>query len=371
MAEGWTPLSVRSGQASIAEVLQRPMQLGSAPGLADQALLIGQLATLVKAGLPVDRSLDLLRDTATKRTQSRLLGQLLASVRAGESLGKAMQQHEMLPQWAIGIIRSAEQGGMLGDALRAVAARLEEAAQTRQRLITALTYPAAVLIATIAALIIVLTSVVPQFEPVFAGSEDRLPRLTQLVLAASQLVRDDSLLLLAMLLGAPVAIWFLMTASHVAPLRARIVPFLPGIRLYDQIVAARFTGLLGTLTGNGVTLVRALPLARRGLSSSRWRSAMQMVENRVREGERLSSVLRSVPIFPLTATRLIEVGERTGSFAATCNHAAEIMGSAANARIERFVSLANPVATILLGGVIAAMVAGVMLGIFALGDFAA
>ena len=145
---------------------------------------------------------------------------------------------------------------------------------------------------------------------------------------------------------------------------------IPGLMLRDQYLAAQFTGIFATLVGNGVTVIKALPLARSAIGSERWRRHLAEVERRVREGATLSRALASGAFVPTTAVRLIQVGEKSGQLADTCAKASEIMGDAARARIDRIVSLANPIAIVTLGGIVAMLVAGVMLGIFSLGDFA-
>lgn len=369
-AQGWVPLQVRAGHMSLAERLDQPIRLGASFGGGDTTLLMNQLAALVGSGLPVDRSLDLLRDQSGGRTQRALLEGLLGDVRAGSSLGQALERRGNFPQWAVGIIRSTELGGRLGDALRAVATRMTRMGETRRRLVTALTYPVAVLAATLVALVIVLTQVVPQFEPIFEGSEDRLPVLTQNVLWISAVVRDFGWTILAVTGAVGLAGWMVLRSDASANWRSKAARLIPGMGLRDQIISAQFTGLLSTLTGNGVQAVRALPLARNALPSRRWQTEIERVEQALREGERLSLALRHAPSLPTTAVRLIEVGERTGRLAEACGQASDIMAGAAEARVDRIVSLANPIAIILLGGMVAMLVAGVMLGIFALGDFA-
>jgi len=369
-AQGWTPVTIASGPMSLVERLNQPIGPSRRLGITEQTMLMAQLATLVQAGMPVDRSLDLIRDSSIRVKTQQMLLRILDDVRGGNSLGRALERENVLPVWAIGVIRSAELGGKLGTALAAVAERLRRSNEARQRLVTALTYPAAVLIATLVAMVIVLTTVVPQFEPLFRGSESKLPLLTVLVLDLSRLVQDRGLIIAGGALVLCGLIWLGLHSQISMATRVQISRLVPGMALRDQIIAAGFVGLLGTLTQNGVTIVKALPLARRTVSSQRWQQAISIVERQVREGERLSVALKAQPVFPITATRLIEVGERTGSFAQTCLSAAEIMNQSASARIERIVSLANPIATIMLGGIIALMVAGVMLGIFALGDFA-
>lgn len=370
IADGFTPIEIKSGAMTLGDRLNQPVRFGLRLGIAEQSLVLTQLATLIRSGLPVDRSLDLLREQSPKARQRDTVAQALAHIRAGGSLAHAFEQQAMFPAYVIGVIRSAEQSGRLGDALANLAGSMTRDAATRRQLVTALTYPAAVLAATLLALVLVLTLVVPQFEPIFAGQEDKLPNLTRGVLALSHAVTSNGLSILLGLCAVPVLSYLLLRSRAGTELIQRCRHRIPGLGLRDQYLAAQFTGIFGTLIANGVTAIRALPLARDALSSPRWQQHISDVEQHVREGRMLSASLADSDLVPATAVRLIEVGERSSKLAQTCLHASEIMGEAARARIDRIVSLANPIAIVLLGGIVALLVAGVMLGIFALGDFA-
>jgi general secretion pathway protein F len=370
VGDGLTPIEVKSGAMSLIDRLNQPLAFGRALGIGEQSLVLTQLATLIRAGLPVDRCLDLLRDQSPRPSQRELLAQVLAAIRSGQSLAFAFEQQRAFPDYVIGVIRSAERSGRLGEALTSLAERLTASTATRRQLITALTYPAAVLVATLLALALVLTLVVPQFEPIFAGQEARLPALTRAVLALSALVTGHFMLLLAALVLLPWGAYLLLRSEAGGAMIQRGRRHIPGVMLRDQYLAAQFTGIFATLVGNGVTVIKALPLARAAIGSERWRRHLEAVERRVREGSTLSRALASGSFVPRTAVRLIEVGEHSGQLAGTCEKASTIMADAARARIDRIVSLANPIAIVSLGGIVAMLVAGVMLGIFALGDFA-
>lgn len=369
-ADGLTALEIRSGAATLWERLNRPVGQGRALGLADQALVLTQLGMLVRSGLPVDRSLDLLREQAPRRAQRELLGEVLARVRAGGGLAASLEERRAFPPYAVGVIRSAEQAGRLGSALGSVAERMTLAAATRRQLVTALTYPAAVLVASLLALGLVLMLVVPQFEPLFAGHEAQLPLLTRAVLALSRLAVADGLLIAAALAGAGAVALLLARTEAARAALGRWSGSVPGFALREQYLAGQLCGVLGTLIENGVPVLRALQLARGTVGSARWRALLGGAEQRVREGMSLSRALGETGLLPGTAIRLIEVGERTGRLAETCSQASAVIAATARARIDRLVALANPVAIVLLGGLVAMLVAGVMLGIFAMGDFA-
>lgn len=370
IAEGLTPVDVRTGTITLGELLNRPIIFSRGLSAAEQALLLSQLATLARAGVSIDRSLDLLRDQATRASTRDMLARTLAKVRSGEPLSRALDGRAGFPTYVIGVVRAAERSGRLAEALAALAARTATVADVRRRLVTALTYPAAVLAATVLALLLVLLIVVPQFEPIFIGEEARLPLLTRGVLALSNAVSTHSVPMLVAFGLSPVVVMTVVRSDRFAEAIAPFRHKMPGFALRDQYLASQLMGVLGTLVGNGVTAVEALPLVRDAVASRRWRRHVDSVERRVREGASLSAALRANSLVPPTAVRLVEVGERSGRLAEVSLEASRIMGEAAQARIERIVSLANPIAIILLGGLVAALVGGVMLGIFALGDFA-
>lgn len=369
--QGLTALELRERAPSILQRLNEPVEFGrSKLGLREQALLLTQLALLVRSSLPVDRSIELLRDQAARAGQRELLGAMLRRVRSGGSLASAIEASASFPSYVVGVVRAAERGGKLGEALTSLAQRITLAASTRQQLVTALTYPAAILAATVLALGLVITQVIPQFEPIFAGEEERLPALTRAVLALSQTVNEHGHWLLLGVAGLLVGGVVLATSDQLGDVRAVLRRRLPGIGLLDQYMTAQFTGIMATLTLNGVSVVSALPLAREALGSAYWRQELSRVERLIREGSSLSAALsRSEPVVPL-AVRLIEVGERTSRLTETCAQASQIIEEGVRAKVDRLVALANPIAIVVLGGLVGLLVAGVMLGIFALGDFA-
>lgn len=370
VAEGGAVLDLREGSATVRDRLYQPLTFRRGLGVNDQSLILTQLAMLVRSGLPVDRSLDLLSDQAPRSHQRAVLARMTSTVRAGNGLAAAFAEACVFPGYVTGVVRASERGGGLASALEALAQRLTLAAATRRQLLTALTYPAAIFVATLAALGIVLTLVVPQFRSIFAGQEDKLPGLTQAVLALSNAVTDSPARVLILLVS-PIVVLTVLVRS---PIGQRLIQDhgyrLPLLGLRDQYLAAQFTGILATLIANSIRIVDAIPLVRDAMGSRRWRAHADLVERRIREGVSLSAALSADQLLPTTAIRLIEVGEQSGRLAETCAQASAVIGEAARSRIERIVALANPVAIITLGGMVAALVGGVMLGIFALGDFA-
>lgn len=371
IADGMAPVRIQGGTMGLAERLAQPVALSRSLSQADQALVLGQLAVLLNAGMPIDRSVDLLAEQMPRARQRDWLREVLARLRSGSNPSEALACQAQLPPWVLGVIGSAERSGRLSAALAELSADIGAAAKARSSLITQLTYPAAIVAATLLALVVVLTLVVPQFESILRGNEAALPLLTRWVLGLSAAVRDHGSAMLAVTL---VGLALLVTAwrgGQLDGLAARAGGATGLLGLRDRFLAARFARLLSALLANGIALVPALALARPAMGSRRWSQMLRGVEQDLREGARFTTALGSSPLVPATLVRLIEVGEHSGALASTLGEAGKIIDAAARARVERLISLANPIAIILLGAIVALLVAGVLLGIFAVGDFAA
>lgn len=370
LRDGFTPIRVDTGTPSLAELLARPVHFTRGISIGEQALLMTQLATLLKGGLPVDRALDLVRDQAPRAHIRNALAAILRDIRAGRSVASAFTASHLFPGYVTGALHAAETAGQLAPALATLGARLEATARVRQDLVTALAYPAIVLLSTVVALILVLTLVVPQFEPLFAGEDMALPLLTRGVLALSTLVNDRGAGLVITLGAAATAMVIALRLEPVQHVLDRHRARIPGMAFRDQYISAQFLGLFGTLNENGVPVPRALELVRAAVPGRRWREDIARAGSKIREGQRLSQALAQETLVPATALRLLETGERSGALAATCQQAGDIIGKGVSDRLKRMVALANPIAIILLGAVVALLVGGVMLGIFSLGDLA-
>lgn len=371
IADGMAPVCIQSGAMGLAERLAQPISLSRSLSQADQALVLGQLAVLLNAGMPIDRSVDLLAEQMPRARQRDWLREVLARLRGGSNPSEALACQAQLPPWVLGVIGSAERSGRLSAALSELSADIGSAAKARSSLITQLTYPAAIVAATLLALVVVLTLVVPQFESILSGNEAALPLLTRWVLGLSAAVRDHgSAMLVAMVVGLALLVtgW---RSGQLDGLAARAGGATGLLTLRDRFLAARFARLLSALLANGIALVPALALARPAMGSRRWSQMLRGVEQDLREGARFTAALGASPLVPATLVRLIEVGEHSGALASTLGEAGKIIDAAARARVERLISLANPIAIILLGVIVALLVAGVLLGIFAVGDFAA
>lgn len=336
----------------------------------EMVLLTQQLAGLIEAGLTVDRTIEILRPTAGSRRVLAVLDDLHARIRSGSSLAEAMTASRgSFPRWYRSTIAAAERGGFLGAALQRLAQSMERAQRLLDTVRSALIYPTLLLVMAALSIALILGFVLPQFRPLFADAGVSLPWTTSVLMAASAVLEDYPLAVLAGL--------FAIAAAGLAALRQPLVREqwdalalrLPVLR--DLIVgfeAARFSRIMGTLLENGVAVPEGLTLARELVVNRAISASLEAAAEKVREGRPFTEVLGAAA-FPATAAALIRVGEESGQLPAMLIKTADLLDSELQRKLERAVALLTPALTIVLGLIIAALIGSVftaLLGINAL-----
>ncbi len=370
VAGGQTPVSLRlmSDKRGVLE------GVASALGLAsfDYLSVLHELGVLLRAGMSVERALATLRNVAPNDRQGMRLGQILDRVRGGEPLSQAFGSLvREAPPHVARLMAAGEASGRLADIVTQLAANLSRAKALRDRVISSLTYPAVLVVAMSVVLWIVFTSVLPTLTPMFEEAGASLPLAARLLLTIERFIDTFGWLLLLMGLAAAVAVVsaFRRQDTRLAidrfALRSRLTIGLPG-----KYEAARFTRNLQTLLDGGLSLERALAAARDGSANSWFRTRIAQVQARVSEGERLRNALADADVLPPLVIEFAAVGEETGRLGAMMGEVAAIMDHEVETRLERLTSLIAPFATLLLGGLVAAIMAGVVSGILAVNELA-
>ncbi|MES2161411.1 MAG: type II secretion system F family protein [Pseudomonadota bacterium] len=371
LASGATPLQIRLRGSGWLERLNAPLRRADAIGLADLALFAEQLAEMLRAGVTLEQALTLLSRDASRNQLGALAARLLRQVRAGSALSQALAGERAIPPFFAGLVRGAERGGTLGEGLHYLGDYLGRQAATRSKIIATLTYPAIVVVTALFALAFVLTVVIPEFAPLFAGEESKLPLVTRLVLWMSELVTTRLPLIVALALGAPAAVALL--ARRVAPVRqllGRLAMRLPPVALALRLDVAKTMRVLGALLASGVEVSEALTLAQAAAGAPALRRGLQQAARLVREGSSFSAALEAIAVVPESLTTLLAVGERTGELGAATLRAATVLELETGRRVDRLIAVLNPIAVVVLGALIALLISGVMLGILSANQFA-
>lgn len=336
------------------------------------ATLTAELAVLLNAGLPLDRSLALAISNVEDKAIAALFGEMLVEVRAGAPLSQTMMKRQaFFPPAAAAMAEAGEANGALGATLARLATMLERAEELRRLVTTSMIYPASLAFVAIGVILLMLLFVVPQFESLFAQAEGKLPAASIFVMAASRFVRDWGWWLAGG--GFGLALMLRQAASRPGARRAidNAVLRIPQLgTLVRSIETARFARTLGVLVEGNVALPQALALARRTVANHHIGDAIARVAEGVREGGGLAGPLAAANVLPKMAIGFLRTGEETSQLGPMLTRLAEVLDRDITVRLQRLIGVLTPAITILLGVIVAAIIAAVMSAIIGFNDLA-
>ena len=327
-----------------------------------------ELATLLKAGLPLVQSLDLLKRRVTSPMFRAVLDDVHDRVRSGMALSDAFAaQGDLFPGVYTASLVAGERSGNLDAVLRRYIDYAKVIATLKRKIISALVYPAILIALALVLTSIIIVWVVPAFSEFYAGFGRQLPLSTRAIMAVSTFVREQSLLAVigVVLIVAGAVLWLRQPGqqSRLDHLILRIPGVGPMARKFATSQMAR---TMATLLGGGLPLVNALDIAARSVGNQYIARQLDLVAARVREGESFAAALDARKAFPEVAVKMAEVGEATGALQDMLNTAADFFDEEIATFMERFVTLVEPVLLVIMGIVIGSMLFAVYMPLFQL-----
>jgi general secretion pathway protein F len=322
-------------------------------------LLTRELATLLKAGLPLDRSLALILEMAEHPGLRKFIERLLQAVRSGLSLAQALEsERPRLPTIYVGMVSAGEAGGALPAVLSRLADALEQAEALKETVRSALAYPALVLLVAIGSLAVLLTVVLPEFRPLFESSGAELPASTAALIALGEFLSGYwwAILLLMLLLGLAVSAHNRTPEGRMRRDRLLLEAPLLG-DVVQKTEVARFCRTLGTLCGNGVPILDALRIAGDAVANHAIAESIRTLGQELRRGERMAPHLARSGVFPRMAVQLVQVGEESGELSPMLLRISQIYDEEVKRSLQRLISMLVPAITIGLGLMVAGIVA--------------
>ncbi len=339
----------------------------------DLALFTRSLARLLQAGLPLADAVRLAA-AVPGGPLAALSDDLCTEIRSGAGLALALERHDPAQQAVFGpvyraLVGAAEAGGVLGQSLDRLADYTGRAEQLSQSVRSALVYPALLLGAALVSLVVLLIFVVPRFEALFAGLGHDVPVLTRMIIGFAGLLRNYGWLLLAA--GAGGVIYWRYKAqdpgfSRAMEARLLRLPQLGPIRM--KIILERVGRSMSELLLNGVSLPDALTLCAAVAGNHLYRDGLLRAGNQVREGQSLSGALAQQDLFPELMLQLVRVGEESSALAPMLAHLADIYAMEVEAIAKRLIALLEPVLVLLIGGVMAVVIFGLIGAISGVND---
>ncbi len=362
---GLTPLHIAEQKQTRFAALNQSIGASGLSNLPQRLHVTRGLASLLQAGIMVPVALRVMSNSGRSREARAALADLHRDVRSGKSLAEALAGlNPPVPDYYTLMVRMGEKTGALDQALARILSYEEALFGVRSKLLSALLYPAIIVSVLTVTFMFIIGFVMPQFAPIFAGREDELPTITQIVFWFSQLVWGARL---ELMVGAGVFVIAGLVALGMPSFRQRAAERLMAVPLLGEYlrkrVSARYFRLLGTMVELGIPLPEACRIASASAGFYAAQVRFEAIADKIRAGERLSAALANEPLIAPLAHDLVPVGEQSGRLGAVLVQVSDMLDDEVSLQTDRFMTVFTPAVTVVLGGVTAVFVAAVVVGI--------
>jgi type IV pilus assembly protein PilC len=327
-----------------------------------------ELATLLKAGMPLVQSLDLLKRRVTSPTFREVLTDVHEKVRSGTALSDAFGAHgDLFPRVYTASLLAGERSGNLDAVLRRYVEYTKIVATVKRKTVSALVYPAILVTLAIGLVSIIVLKVVPAFSDFYSSFGAQLPLVTRIIVKVSEIARTQFLLIVTVLAVGAVAVFAWVKQPGQKARFDRVMLSLPMLgQVARKFATSQMSRTLATLLGGGLPLVNALDIAARSVGNQYMAGQLDIVSARVREGESFAAALEARRTFPEVAVKMAEVGESTGALQEMLNTVADFYDEEISTTMDRFITLVEPVLLVFMGLVIAGLLLALYMPLFQL-----
>ena len=357
---GFIPLKI----AAPTESIKKRLSLRSSKG--DLLIFTTELSALLHAGLPLDRSLNILSEISESKEMKNIIQSILKSIREGSSFSDALARHpRVFPRLYVNMTRAGESGGVLDVVLDKLGEFLESTKELKEHIVSAMIYPAILTVAGGASIIILLTYVLPKFSVIFDELGGALPLSTKLVLTFSNSLKSYWWVVVLSIISG----WLIFKSyvrSETGKYRWDAFKLKAAGDVIQKLETARFCRTLGTLLKSGVPLLQALANAKDVITNRIIASAIDGVLKGAKEGKGIAVPLSDAHVFPPLALSMIKVGEETGQLDSMLIKVAATYERSLRVAIKRFVSLFEPVVILAMGLIIGFIVISMLMAIFSM-----
>ncbi len=324
-----------------------------------------QFLALIRAGMPIPQSLELLADNVRNKTLAGYISSVRDDVKVGTPLSQAFAKLGIFPPIYVTSLLAGERSGALDGVLDRYVTYQKLALAIRKKILVSLIYPSVLVSLVVALVIFLVTFVVPEFAQLYETMDAALPTSTQLLVAIGGAARDSALPLGAVLALVVVgAVWALRRdAARAALDRLTLRTPLLG-HLWIRYQVAQLSRLLSTLLSGGIPLVRALETAGESMGSGLLRGSLASVRDRVREGQSLAGSLLQAGVFPALSIEMVRVGETTGALPEMLTSVAEFFDDEVQTKTTALLNLLEPAIMICMGIFVAFVLISLYLPIF-------
>ena len=311
------------------------------------AVFTRQIATLVKAGMPIMRSLEVLARQEKRPAFKFVVDDCAETIRSGGNFSDGLSAHpKAFDRLYVNMVKAGEAGGVLDTVMDRLAVFMEKSVKVKQKIVAAMVYPAIISCVAGGIMMVLMVFVVPKFQEVFFTmlKGKPLPWLTSVVVAVADAIRHNILMVLAGVAALTVAFWLFKKSKFGTKVLHWLLLKIPVVGdLFLKASVARFTRTFGTLLASGVPILQALTITRDTSGNVHVANAINVVHDRVKEGDNVAKPLESTGIFPGMVTSMIEVGEETGALPDMLVRIADNYDEEVDNAVEALTSIIEPV----------------------------
>jgi type IV pilus assembly protein PilC len=337
----------------------------------DIAMFTRQMATMMKAGVPLVQSFDIVTDGLENEGLRELVSAVRNDIASGTSFANALRRHpKHFDDLYCNLVDSGEKAGALETMLARIATYLEKTEILKKKVKKAMTYPAAIVVVAIIVTAILLVKVVPQFESLFQGFGAELPVFTQFIVAISDWMQKWWFIVLLGIIG----FIFLFKAAirrsqRFSDIIDKYVLKLPVVgEILDKSAVAKFGRVLSTTFAAGVPLVDALESVAGATGNAIYRDAVMKIRDDVSSGTQLQASMKSTGVFPVMAVQLTSIGEESGNLDEMLEKVADHYESVVDDMVDNLTALMEPMIMVVLGVLVGGLIIGMYLPIFQMGQ---
>lgn len=368
--KGMYVLSLRARGGLGLPALTLPLPQRRKVGTQEFLVFNQELAALLKAGMPLVQSLDILRQRVENPVFKSVLDDVHDRVRSGSALSEAFQsQGDLFPGVYTASLTAGEKSGSLEEVLRRYVAYAKLINSVRRKTVSALIYPVILLALSLVVVGIIVLRVVPEFGSFYAGLDAELPLVTRGIMAVSTVLRTYFWPLLLAAVGGGILFWIWLSRPGRGAAFDRFVLRVPALGdLAGKFATSQLARTLSTLIGGGIPLVNSLDVASRSIGNRHIARQLETIGQSVREGQALAAAMAARGVFPPVAVKMVEVGESTGALQEMLASVADFFDEEIETTLARFMTLIEPVLLVVMGIVIAGLLLALYMPLLQLGS---
>ncbi len=334
--------------------------------LQDLAIFCNQFAVVIKAGVSILHSLEILSEQTESKKLKLVLKDVYEKIQKGTSVSAAFREHsKRFPEMFLSMLEAGEASGTMDSSLERMGSSLTKQYKLSQKVKSAMIYPMVLLVIAVLVVIFLLIAVVPTFSGMYASSGQELPALTQMMLGLGNFMSKNILLILLGILTLIVVIRVMLRTESVRYSLDRLKLRIPVVgKLLLKIVTARYTLNMSTLLSSGLSLTQALEITSRSVGNDYVSKGVHSLINEVRSGKGLTEPLRDLHIFSPMVIQMTELGEEAGTLDELLSQTSDFYESEADSATTRLTALLEPVIIVLMGGMVLTIVLSILLPMF-------